>query len=527
MNRLAYLSVKIPLTTNLFSMDSINVNGALYWLPENENDVISLVNQAKEQGKVICIRGAAHSFPLIGNLESESVNDRNLYVMLSKMNAVSIDKSNMSVTVQAGCHLGLDPFDPTGISTLENSLLYQLDLQGMAVGDLGGITHQTIGGFLSTGSSGGSTQYAFEEALMSVDVIICGTNGAEKVTYTRPNPDNPDDPFYAIGLASMGLMGVIISATFKCIPNFNITGNETISTVDDCRIDLFGNGSNGKPGFQQFLEQTEYTRIIWWPQQFVTKSVVWQAKRAPYDPKNIKPYQEVPWIGGSAIPATLGADVLYTAMGTWPDWFGDMVGTNSKTYKDVVPIVNAAFKPFLFPAICSVFVAPGVQQFSDIWYNGIPMDNQMGDRIMPVWFTELWIPINQSQAVMNDMKAFYASEKNCENTGIFCVEIYAAKNSEFWLSPAYQTDVIRIDIFWFANSNGNPVDYYTKFWNLLRKYNFRPHWGKYMPDGSSAEWKGYLPSVYPKWNDWMNLRKQNDPNGVFLNDYWRNNLQID
>lgn len=516
-------------------MNSILVNGATYWLPENESDVISLVNQAKVQSKKICMRGAAHSFPLLNTLEAEAAAGNNIYVMLSKMNAVVIDKPNMMVIVQAGCHLGEDPFDPTEIATLQNSLLYQLDQQGMAVGDLGGITHQTVGGFMSTGSSGGSTQYAFEDSIMSVDVIICGAGGAQKVTYKRPVPDNPNDPFYAVAYASIGLMGIIVSVTFKCIPKFTITGSETTSSYENCEIDLFGPGKAAGPGtaaklsFQNFLEQTEYARIIWWPQEHVTKAVVWKASRQNPTPPGFtpKPYQEVPWVDGSPVPATLGADVLYTAMGQWPNWLGDLVGTNSKTYRGIKFLVEPAFKPIIFPAICDVFVSNGVKTFWDYWYTGLPMDNQMGDKTMPVWFTELWIPISQSQAVMNDMKSFYESEKCNENTGIFCVEIYAAKKSSFWMSPAYGTDVIRIDIFWFGNSNGNPADYYQKFWNLLRKYNFRPHWGKYMPDGKDPNWKGYLQSVYPNtWTNWMNLRAQNDPGKIFVNDYWSGKLGI-
>jgi len=509
------------------TIESIIVNGATYWLPADENDVITLVNRAKAEKKTICMRGAAHSFPIINTLEAQAASGKNIYIMLSKMNKVTIDKPNMMVTVDAGCHLGEDPFDPTKKATLQDSLLWQLDQQGMAVGDLGGITHQTIGGFMSTGSSGGSTQFAFEEGLVSVDIIICGSNGAEKVTYRKPVPDNPDDPFYAVGYASMGLMGVIISATYKCIPKFNITGSETISTCDDCEIDLFDSGKGDKLSFQKFLEQTQYSRIIWWPQEHVTKAVVWKATRmdagAPFVRQQ---YKEVPWIAGSPVLAEVGADVIYTAMARWPDWLDDLIGTNTKEYGFIKPAVEAAFKPIIFPAICQLFVKPGVQTFQDYWYTGLPMDNQMSDKIMPVWFTELWIPIEQSENVMNELKTFYAGEKCIERTGIFCVEIYAAKQSPFWMSPAYETDVIRIDIFWFANAKGDPAAYYQQFWDLLQKYKFRPHWGKYLPDGKSAQGVGYLRSLYPKWNAWMKLRDTLDPNKVFVSDYWENHLGI-
>ncbi|MDB5211826.1 MAG: hypothetical protein JWQ30_2653, partial [Sediminibacterium sp.] len=459
-------------------MTSTIVNGATYWLPESNADVMDLVNGAKANNEIICVRGAAHSFPLIGNLEiqQKSASGKSYkFVLLSKMFGVQI--SGSTVTVQAGCHLGIDPFDPTGISTIENSLLYQLDQQGLALPDLGGITHQTVGGFLSTASSGGSTTYSFETALLSIDIISCENGTATLKTFSKPADGNLDDPFFGAGVATMGLFGVIVSATFQCEPKFYIKGQEDITTVANCAIDLFGNGSTGKPSFQTFLNQTQYTRLIWWPQSNVSKTVVWQAQRTdqagaaawaaqayqkmgkPVLP--LKPYQEVPYIFNSPMLATLGADLLFTAIGQWPNWLKNLMGDTAE-YQAIVRGVDLAFYPEILPLICDAFVTvdtptnenKGAQQFADDWYTGLPMDNQMSDKLFPVWFTELWIDIAQSQNVMNDLLTFYNAGP--ENTGAFCCEIYAAKSNTFWLSPAYNQDVIRIDVFWFANNATDP-----------------------------------------------------------------------
>ena len=536
-------------------MVSQTVNGVEYWLPENENDVITLANQAKAQSKTICIRGAAHSFPLINTLESENASGKNLYLMLSKMYHADINTKNSTVTVQAGCHLGPDPWDPTGISTLENSLLYQLDQQGLSLPDLGGITHQTVGGFLSTGSSGGSTQFSFDETLISIDIINCGINGAQKVTFTRPVPDNPNDPFYGAGSATMGLMGIIVSATFKCSTKFYIIGQEAITAVPDCEIDLFGDGDGDKLSIQNFFQQqqtlfngtitqTPYSRLVWWPQEKVHKIVVWKAaqtdeagaaawaaqayaKMEKTNQPELKPYQEVPFIMSSPTLATLGADLLFTAIGQWPTWLENLLG---KEEADKIALeVDPAFYPTILPGILDIFVTvdttKGPQQFADVWYTGLPMDNQMSDKLMPVWFTELWISIDQSKAVMNELLNFY--NEGPQNTMAFSCEIYAAKKSPFWLSPAYNTDVIRIDVFWFANTAGDPTAFYQKFWTLLAKYNYRPHWGKYLPEGAGPQGVSYLQNCYKDhWNDWMNLRSQMDPYQVFVNDYWRTHLGI-
>ena len=125
---------------------------------------------------------------------------------------------------------------------------------------------------------------------------------------------------------------------------------------------------------------------------------------------------------------------------------------------------------------------------------------------------------------MQDLKAFYGEDPS--NAGTFSCEIYAAQSNNFWLSPSYSTDVIRIDVFWFGNNIGNPADYFSKFWERLAKFNFRPHWGKYLPDAKSTLGVEYLKSLYPKWQDWKDLRHSMDPGEIFVNDYWRDHLGI-
>ncbi|MDZ4714730.1 MAG: D-arabinono-1,4-lactone oxidase [Cytophagales bacterium] len=520
-------------------MDSLVINAATYWLPESIPEVMSLVNDARTGGEIICVRGSAHSFPLIGDLEKGSSHGRKYkYVMLSKLNAVAI--TGTMVTVQAGCNLGPDPWDPTGISSLEKSLLYKLDQQGLSIPDLGGITHQTVGGFLSTGSSGGSCTYSFEDALMAVDIVTCGKSGAAVTTFRRPADNNPDDPFFGVGIASLGLFGIIVSATFQCHKKFFIAGQEATTTEDGCEIALFTNDGT-KPSLQKFLEETQYTRLIWWPQQHVNKMVVWKAWQAtesdakkwayPNDPnpdaQPLKQYQEVPWIDDSPTPANLGAHFLFSAMGRWPTWLINAMGDNIKS-QTLINLVDVSFYPLIFPAVLDIFVKldgpDGPQRFCDVWYTGLPMDNQMSDKLMPVWFTELWISIDQTQQVMAALKKFYDDKP--ENAGKFSCEIYGTKSNMFWLSPSYGTDVVRIDVFWYADSSGDPREYYQKFWELLAPYKFRPHWGKYLPAPDSQQGVSYLQGNYPKWQAWKNLRDELDPYQLFVNDYWRAQLDI-
>ena len=512
------------------------IDSLTYYLPASVAEVLDLVTRALAQNATVALRGSGHSFPLVAELETALSSGRPCWhVMLSKLAAVAFDAATGQVTVQAGCHLGRDPYDPTGISTEANSLCYQLDQLGWALPDLGGITHQTVGGFLATGSAGGSTKFSFDEQLLALSIVTAGAAGAELVTFRRPAEDNPNDPFFAAGV-SLGLFGVIVSATFQCVPRFAVYGTETTSLVASCAIDLFGNGVPGVPALPslaQYFRQTDYARLMWWPQSGVEKMVVWEAHQQPvpvdFTPQ---PYEEVPWLkmpwDKEKNPAVFEflANMVFSGIHDVPLWLKAVLP--AATYEQ---LMQAAGKDVL-PALLNTFVTVNTsdnppQQFHDLWHYGIPMDNQMDDRKMPVWFTELWIPLDEAAAVMQALHAHY--QQGLAATGTFSCEIYAGKASRFWLSPAFGTDVVRIDVFWFArnDNSGRPDEtFYPQFWALLAPFGFRPHWGKFLPRPDSAQGVKYLQARYAKFSAWLHLRAQLDPQQVFVSPYWRRHLGI-
>ncbi len=157
------------------------------------------------------------------------------------------------------------------------------------------------------------------------------------------------------------------------------------------------------------------------------------------------------------------------------------------------------------------------------------MDNQISDDFMPTEFTELWIPIERAHEVMGTLRDFYAGG-GYERSGTYACEIYGAKASNFWLSPSYRTDVVRVDLYYFGRSATPPQEaFYPQFWaqQVLGQYGHRPHWGKHLPDGADPDFgAAYLASAYPRFGDFMEVRAAYDPKQVFVTDYWRSHLGI-
>ncbi len=504
-----------------------------FYHPSNEEEVKYLIRLAKKERKNIRVRGSAHSVK-----DAIYAEDNGINIMLDKMREVRIDKDKMQVTVQAGCHLGRDPYDPSGTSNLINSLFYQLDQQGLAVPDMGGIIHQTVGGFISTGSAGGSVIHAFSDQISAIR-LIDGNGEVHQLTRA-----SGDDLFFAAGV-SLGLLGIITEAAFNLVSKFNIIGEETTTSVNDCAIDLFGNGGGNKPSLNSFLTKTEYTRLMWWPQDKFERMVVWKAAQmkdsdyTPYNPKtktgtgtktdfHPQPYLEFDKLWGSEYPEEAAGGLFYSIVGNWSRIEGFKIPSWVKIF---MKIVGWLYPKYILPLILKEFVPldpdkkpSGPQKFWDIWYHGLPMDNRINDKLVPVEFTEIWIPLEKTHQVMKKMRDYYQSA-GYKATGSFSCEIYAAKKSDFWLSPSYNQDVLRVDIFWFTYNYGKPEEvYYPQFWNLLmndKDISCRFHWGKYMPVNP-----GYLKNQYPKMNEFLSLRKKLDPDNIFLTKYWQERLGI-
>jgi len=473
----------------------------------DEDELRELILEAARTGRSLRVVGSSHSVP-------ESIaGPESLIVSLEKLRAVlDYDAARGRIQVQSGMTLGPCPLWPNrpDSETFGGFLEQQAMASGVgwALPSLGGITHQTVGGFISTGSSGGSTQYSFADAIESLH-FIDGEGNAHDV-------DRDDPRFEALGV-SMGLLGVITRVGFRCDPWYDIIGRETTTETADCKIDLFGDGDRS---LREFLTRTPYARLLWWPQPDVNKITVWQARRMqPADylaqastPIHLdrRPYEAIGMAG------QLVADAFFSFLA---------LGYGSSALDHLVKAIT----PYIAPPVINAFTpvnASNPTLFWDLWRYGLPMDDKSSDTLMATDFTELWIPIERTHEVMTALRDHYR-DNGFSAAGTYACEIYAAKRSRFLMSPSYGGDMVRVDIFWFAKNRENAATgFYPQFWSLLAQFGFRPHWGKTLPAPDSDTGVAYLRSRYPRWQDFMGLRDQLDPRQVFVTDYWRKHLGI-
>lgn len=551
-----------------------------YYHPKTEEEIVALVKKAYKENLQVRCRGAAHSVaqsiytnpgkgqPAVPNKVSEDTppNGPNINIMLDQFKKLTWDNDEPNVVeAESGINLGADP----GKSTLEESFLWKIWQKGWALEDLGGITHQTISGFMMTGSAGGTLMYDLVDNIEAFR-IIDGTGAVAWIDKTNPE-------FFAMG-TSLGLMGIITKIRFKLSPKYYIKGQEetTPTALADCQIDLFGSGTADKPSLETFFKETPYTRIMWWPQAGSERIVTWSASReTPYEPFTPNPYHEFSPSGLLTKLEELAAAILYTILGItsfikilanilhdfsrfrsilgkqWGASIGGFLGfVFSFLFTLILGII--AFVPICILAIfrgIPLYFLPKIiniiqpltsdknplKEFNDYYYSSLPMDNVVDDILMGTEFTEIWLPLDRTEEVMNLLHTHY-KKNGYPATGAFSNELYAGHPSSFWMhqgytdgTDAFKNGTIRVDLFWYTANDGTPNgkgEYYDQFWKLFRDAGipFRLHWGKFVPDYDFKDWAAYYQTNLPKMSAFLTLREQRDPNNVFLTTYWEKRL---
>lgn len=476
-----------------------------YSTVSNEEDVINAVKTARQEKFLLRCIGSQHSY--LPRIEKEhryiKLNDD-----LRKIESYHEEGDELIVRVGAGMNIDVDPND--GDSKKENSFVRLIDKigEGYALPITGGITTQTLGGFISTGSAGGSLTHELSEVIDTIEFV----NGlGEKKTASRST-----DLWSAVGV-SMGMFGIITYITFRLPKKFYVAGKQQNLTFEKSNI------GPDEHKLYETLKSNEYFRVNWFPQKGVTRVTEWNGKRVP--PKgNIQPFTNP--MGHRVVALMASVAMGYTA--TFPN---DHKFTQCELKQQAVLL--KLFVP-VEGELC--YERYGHQEFKDVWYNILPMDNAIDYRLFPVEFTEIWLPINSCQKVMHKLKELF---KNDFAAGNFAVEIYSAKKSDFWLSMSYGGDKVRVDPYWNKSNevlgNQTPLAYFSYFWKTLMDIKgCRLHWGKVMPTAGQEVIPNkvtydlaYLKSVYPKLEKWLELRKEHDPDNIFLTPYWAKYFGID
>lgn len=455
---------------------------------KTEDEIISHIKRARNKNKIVRAEGSGHSY----HKAIASGDDIVLRLSgeLRSFEVISGCGSLKSVTVRVGggCCIGVNILDEE--STEENSLIYQLNQINCALPNLGGIAHQTIAGFMSTGSAGASIHQGWEDVIREIHFI----NGlAEKKIAKKGS-----DLFNAVGV-SLGLFGIITYVVLEVpSPSFLVAGQQIKRDFKEYEIE--------NKTVKDILESNEYAHLLWFPQKHAQFVVEWTAQKSTDG--EVRPFTNS--LSNKAMAQEVSALLRVS------HWLLEKE-PRDETYQ----IIGLLLK---------LITRDTDQTFNDVWSSVLSSNDKVPvETIFQRQFTEMWFPIEKTQEVINILKLLFKDQKVAGNYG---TEIYGAKKSEFWLSHSYNHNVVRVNPYWFVFQDGHPRRFFNNFWEVfLSVEGIRFHWAMFLPEpgkmygGTKFDLK-FLKKSYPKLDEWLEERERMDPDQVFVTEYWRKIFEI-
>lgn len=269
-------------------------------------------------------------------------------------------------------------------------------------------------------------------------------------------------------LCSLGCLGIILSVTVQCEPVFKLEQTEFPAKLEDVLSSL-----------NAYTNSAEHFRMLWYPHTDYVLCYGASRTDKQLDPRKFN------WFKDRLIGFYLLEFLFYIAT----------------FFTFLIPFINT----FYFKMFSSR------KQFVDRSYNVFNFDC-----LFKQYAFECAIPIKETAHYLLKLKTWL--ENNPSVKVHFGVEIRFSKKDDIWISPCYEQDSCWLNILMFRPYGKE----YTreKWWRineeLMIECNGRPHWAK-----THNMRKTDLIRLYPKFEQFDELRKNLDPNEIFINDCLR------
>ncbi|KGN31475.1 hypothetical protein N802_03670 [Knoellia sinensis KCTC 19936] len=350
-----------------------------------------------------------------------------------------------------------------GLVTVEAGMpLHQLNPRlaqlGLAMEILGDIDRQTIAGAISTGTHGSSRLFgSISTQVRALEMVL-----ADGSIVTCSESENPD--LFAAARISLGALGVVTKVTLQCVPLYALEAvdaklplDETLDWVDE------------------LVEANDHFEFFWFPH--TTTALTRRFKRVPGDTP-LRPRSSV------------------------SRWLDDRVVTNIG-YDALLRV--GALLPRTVPAItCLVTAAVSAREFTELAPSVFASDRDV--RFVE---GEYAVPRAALPDVLRELRSWVDTH---DEPIAFPFEVRFVKADDIWLSPAYERDVAYVAFHQYHRMSHER--WFRVCEDVLGAAGGRPHWGK-MHRLTHVDFAERV----PRFGDFLAVREDVDPLGVFANPY--------
>ena len=334
----------------------------------------------------------------------------------------------------------------------------QLHGVGLGLPNQGDYDRQTMSGATSTGTHGtGIGLTGFAGMVRGVELVLA--DGSLLRVTDRENADL----LPAVAL-SLGALGVVTAIEYQCEPAYLLTAQEEPTTFSGVLESL-----------DERIDGHDHFEFFWFPD---TDRVLAKTNERHRDVSRRAPMPG--W------KDRLENDLLSNRL------FG---GINRLTTR--VPRTTAAINQVSARALS----AKTYTDWSHIVY---PTERDVVFRE-----SEFSVPRADAVEVLQRLDAWHRAHPS---TTSFPVEVRFTGPDDVWMSTSYGRQSAYIAIHQFHARDHR--EYFAAFWNILADYEARPHWGKMHELDADA-----LRKVYPRFDEFLEVRDRLDPGRTFANPY--------
>ena len=335
--------------------------------------------------------------------------------------------------------------------------------EGLAMENLGDINVQSIAGAISTGTHG--TGVGFKSISNQV-IALKFINGKGEIIECSAIKNTE---LFKATQVSLGCFGVITEITIQCVPAYKLklqNGREKLSDV----LATLKQRNTENRNFEFYW--IPYTDTAWTK----TSNIVEESEP---DKVNFFNY----------LTEYVLENYIYKVLCEYAKIFPSQNKTVANITAASISTVKKVFHSH------KVYTTQRLVKFHEMEYN---------------------IPEDAYNDAFKDIKKLVNTKKFNVH---FPIENRWVKGDDVYMSPAYERDSAYIACHMYNKKDSKA--YFTALEEIFKSYNGRPHWGK-MNSFTTED----IVNNYPKFNIFMSLRKQHDPQNVFVNPYIKNLLGI-
>ena len=342
-----------------------------------------------------------------------------------------------------------------GAGTRLSDLNMLLHAEGLALANLGDIAYQTVAGAISTSTHGTGKALT---GLAGQVVAMKLINGQGEIIECSKSL-NPH--IFDVARVSVGALGIITEYTLQAVPSFRLRALEQPMRLDDVLENA-----------HDLASAHDHFEFFWIPH---TKWALTKRNNRTEDE-----LQPLPRVKG---------------------WI-------EKTFME-----NYAFgalcrvgraRPSLIPRLATALPSSGSREYVDQSFKIFA-----SPRIVRFYEMEHALPVEALVPALREIRAMVDRKGYLLN---FPVEVRFTKGDDVPLSTAFGRDSAYIAVHVYKGMECEP--FFRDVEDILRAYDARPHWGK-MHYRDAEE----LSKLYPRWDEFIALRNQLDPQRTFSNAY--------